>query len=83
MIRLPIWVTVAHWRHSDLKHVYARSPYTTHRPRAPALREQVRRRSDAEWMRQRGKLGGQNKVPRIITKLEMLKEVVDLARRGG
>jgi hypothetical protein len=37
----------------------------------------------AEWMRQRGKLGGQNKVPRIITKLEMLKEVVDLARNSG
>jgi hypothetical protein len=37
----------------------------------------------AEWMRQRGKLGGQNKVPRIITKLEMLKEVVDLARSSN
>ena len=31
----------------------------------------------AEWMRRRGKLGGQNKVPRIITNLETLKEVVD------
>ena len=34
----------------------------------------------AEWMRRRGKLGGQNKVPRIITNLEMLKEVVDFAQ---
>jgi hypothetical protein len=33
----------------------------------------------AEWMRRRGKLGGQNKVPRIITNLDMLKEVVDFA----
>ncbi len=34
----------------------------------------------AEWMRKRGKLGGQNKVPRIITNLDMLREVVDFAR---
>lgn len=34
----------------------------------------------AEWMKRRGKLGGQNKVPRIITKLDMLQELTELAR---
>jgi hypothetical protein len=33
----------------------------------------------AEWMKRRGKLGGQNKVPRIISKPEMLREVTELA----
>lgn len=31
----------------------------------------------AAWMKSRGKLGGQNKVPRIITNTEMLRELVD------
>jgi hypothetical protein len=31
----------------------------------------------AAWMKSRGKLGGQNKVPRIITNSEMLRELVD------
>jgi hypothetical protein len=34
----------------------------------------------AEWMRSRGKLGGQNKVPRIITNREML---ADIAQRAA
>ena len=33
----------------------------------------------ADWMKSRGKLGGQNKVPRIITNREMLAEVTGLA----
>lgn len=33
----------------------------------------------AAWMKSRGKLGGQNKVPRITTNQDMLKEVVELA----
>ena len=33
----------------------------------------------AEWMKSRGKLGGQNKVPRIITNRDMLAEVTGLA----
>jgi hypothetical protein len=35
----------------------------------------------AAWMKSRGKLGGQNKVPRIITKLELLKDLTDFASR--
>jgi hypothetical protein len=31
----------------------------------------------ADWMKSRGKLGGQNKVPRIITNREMLGELLD------
>lgn len=33
----------------------------------------------AAWMKSRGKLGGQNKVPRIITKLELLQDLIDFA----
>lgn len=33
----------------------------------------------ADWMKSRGKLGGQNKVPRIITNREMLGELVERA----
>ena len=31
-------------------------------------------------MKKRGKLGGQNKVPRIITKREMLSELIEFVR---
>lgn len=34
----------------------------------------------ATWMKSRGKLGGQNKVPRIMTNQDMLQEVVELAQ---
>lgn len=34
----------------------------------------------AAWMKKRGKLGGQNKVPRIITKREMLAELIEFVR---
>ncbi len=34
----------------------------------------------AAWMKSRGKLGGQNKVPRIITKLEMLDRLITFAK---
>lgn len=34
----------------------------------------------AAWMKKRGKLGGQNKVPRIITNREMLAELIEFAR---
>lgn len=34
----------------------------------------------AAWMKKRGKLGGQNKVPRIITKREMLSELIEFVR---
>jgi hypothetical protein len=34
----------------------------------------------AAWMKSRGKLGGQNKVPRIITNTEMLKELVEFTK---
>jgi hypothetical protein len=33
----------------------------------------------AAWMKSRGKLGGQNKVPRVITKLELLDDLVNFA----
>lgn len=33
----------------------------------------------ADWMKSRGKLGGQNKVPRIITNREMLGELIERA----
>jgi hypothetical protein len=35
----------------------------------------------AAWMKSRGKLGGQNKVPRIITKLELLQDLIDFAKQ--
>lgn len=34
----------------------------------------------AAWMKKRGKLGGQNKVPRIITNREMLADLLEFAR---
>lgn len=34
----------------------------------------------AAWMKSRGKLGGQNKVPRIITKMELLTDLIEFAR---
>jgi hypothetical protein len=34
----------------------------------------------AEWMRHRGKLGGQNKVPRVIIDVDLRDSLVDLAR---
>jgi hypothetical protein len=34
----------------------------------------------AAWMKSRGKLGGQNKVPRVITKTEMLDELIQFAK---
>ena len=37
----------------------------------------------AAWMKKRGKLGGQNKVPRIITNREMLAELIDFAESEG
>lgn len=36
----------------------------------------------ASWMKSRGKLGGQNKVPRIITKIEMLQELIAFAKNS-
>jgi hypothetical protein len=33
----------------------------------------------AAWMKKRGKLGGQNKVPRIITNRELLAELIEFA----
>ncbi len=33
----------------------------------------------AAWMKSRGKLGGQNKVPRIITKMELLEDLLEFA----
>jgi hypothetical protein len=36
----------------------------------------------AAWMKNRGKLGGQNKVPRIITKVDMLQDLIDFAKTG-
>jgi hypothetical protein len=36
--------------------------------------------SFAGWMKKRGKLGGQNKVPRIITNREMLAELISFAQ---
>jgi hypothetical protein len=41
----------------------------------------VRQGLFAAWMKSRGKLGGQNKVPRIITKLELLQDLIDFAER--
>ena len=35
----------------------------------------------AAWMKSRGKLGGQNKVPRIITKPELLDDLITFANR--
>ncbi len=37
----------------------------------------------AAWMKKRGKLGGQNKVPRIITNREMLAELLEFVRDGN
>jgi hypothetical protein len=37
----------------------------------------------ANWMKSRGKLGGQNKVPRIITNREMLAELIELTKSSG
>jgi hypothetical protein len=34
----------------------------------------------AAWMKSRGKLGGQNKVPRVITKLELLDDLINFAK---
>jgi hypothetical protein len=34
----------------------------------------------AAWMKSRGKLGGQNKVPRVITKTEMLDELLEFTK---
>jgi len=34
----------------------------------------------AAWMKSRGKLGGQNKVPRVITKTEMLDELIQFTK---
>lgn len=36
-----------------------------------------------DWMRERGKLGGQNKVPRVASSEEVRKDVMKLAERGG
>jgi hypothetical protein len=35
----------------------------------------------AAWMKSRGKLGGQNKVPRIITKMELLEDLLGFAEQ--
>jgi len=37
----------------------------------------------AAWMKKRGKLGGQNKVPRIITNRDMLAELITFAQNSG
>jgi hypothetical protein len=34
----------------------------------------------ATWMKSRGKLGGQNKVPRIITNRDILAELIELTK---
>ncbi len=34
----------------------------------------------AEWMKRRGKLGGQNKVPRIITKQDLFEDIQEFAK---
>lgn len=40
----------------------------------------VRAGTFAEWMRRRGKLGGQNKVPRVILDADLLADLTNLAR---
>ena len=40
----------------------------------------VRHGTFAEWMRRRGKLGGQNKVPRVIVDVDLLDSLTDIAR---
>jgi hypothetical protein len=48
--------------------------------KAPTLM-QAKPNTFSNWMKKRGKLGGQNKVPRIITKDELLKDLIDFVKK--
>jgi len=61
----------------------ANDDYATHRAgdygMAGPVVLAVRQGAFAEWMRRRGKLGGQNKVPRVIFDADLLANLLDLA----
>ena len=48
----------------------------------PPILVPVPPRTFYNWMKQRGRLGGQNKVPRVVRSAEMADELLALARRG-
>lgn len=61
--------------------------YTAHRSggfglKAPEIRP-VKPGTFAAWMKSRGKLGGQNKVPRIITRQELFDSLVDFSAQSS
>jgi hypothetical protein len=67
----------------DRKLCQRNEDYEAHRSEGFGLREPqiivAKSGCFASWMKSRGKLGGQNKVPRIITNTQMLQELIDFA----
>jgi hypothetical protein len=67
----------------DRKLCQRNEDYEAHRSEGFGLREPqiivAKSGCFASWMKSRGKIGGQNKVPRIITNTQMLQELIDFA----
>ncbi len=61
--------------------------YDTHRTddfgMSPPVLTAVAPGTFAEWMRQKGKLGGQHKVPRVVGAPRMAEELLAISARGG
>jgi hypothetical protein len=63
------------------------SDYDAKRHRDIALRapiiHKIPKGSFAEWLRQKGKLGGQHKIPRLSNDRKFLEEVLEIARHSA